>query len=248
MNTIHSLLVRLLPVSALVFALGVPTTIPAQEFASNEIYADAPIPQLPHVHAIMRAPVQAPRITRHRWLNANNLSIAALVAGEAVDSWGTYRNLSHTKWICGDSPAFAGGYDTNVPGEISGPRDVQAVCGAGPAGQQANWAFDVSRVGYFSEGGWVTQFGLSGDRNYAGVEGWNLVNDAGWYLIARRLGRRKDWIGKSGPALNFGRGMVHLELGIGNFLTVSHHQNPNTLDLHLPKDSNYTAPRWWGKR
>ena len=42
--------------------------------------------------------------------------------------------------------------------------------------------------------------------------------------------------------------MVHLELGIGNFLTVSHHQNPNTLDLHVPKDSNYTAPRWWGKR
>ena len=60
------------------------------------------------------------------------------------------------------------------------------------AGQQANWAFDVSRVGYFSEGGWVTQFHLSGDRNYASVEGWNLVNDAGWYLIARRLGRRRD--------------------------------------------------------
>ena len=67
------------------------------------------------------------------------------------------------------------------------------------------------------------------------------------YLFARHLGRRADWIGKCGPALNFGRGIVHLELGIGNFIAVGHDQNPNTLDLHVPKDSSYTAPRWWGK-
>lgn len=247
MNASNCLLVQLVPVSVLMFTLGIPTTVPAQEIAANVIYPDAPIPRAPHVFAIMKVPAQTPRLARHRWLNANNLSIAVLVAGEAVDTWGTYRNLSHTRWLCGNSPAFADGYDTNVPSEISGIRDVQTVCGAGPAGQQANWAFDVSRVGYFSEGGWVTQLGLSGERNYAGVEGWNLANDVGWYLVARHLGKRKDWIGKCGPALNFGRGLVHLELGIGNFLAVSHHQNPNSLNLHLPKDSNYTDPRWWGR-
>ena len=54
MNATHSLLVQLIPASVFVVALGMPTTIPAQEFASNEIYAVAPIPQLPQVHAIMR--------------------------------------------------------------------------------------------------------------------------------------------------------------------------------------------------
>lgn len=194
----------------------------------------------------MRAPVQAPRA--HSWFTLNKISIAVLAAGEAVDSWGTYRNMTHTKWICGNSPAFDGAYDTNVPGQISSLRDVQSVCGVGPAGQSANWAFDVTRVGYFSEGGWVTQFHLADKRNYAGVEAWNLVNDVGWYLVARRLGKRTDWIGKWGrSALNFERGIVHFDLGIGNFVAVSRDRNPNTLDLYVPKNSNYTAPRWWGK-
>ena len=174
-------------------------------------------------------------------------SVAALVVGVAIDSWGTYRNMTHTKWVCGNSEAFAGGYDTNVPSRITNLGEVQSVCGPGPTGDSANWAFDVTQVGYFREGGWVTQLHLAGDRNYAGVEGLNLANDIGWYLLARHLGRRTDWIGKGGPALNFARGLVHLELGIGNFVAVSHHQNPNTLDLHIPADSNYTAPRWWGR-
>jgi hypothetical protein len=248
MCPVHRLLVRIIPFSVLVIELGITATIPAQEFEANKSDTALPFPPVPFVHAIMKAPVRAPRKLHHRWLNSNTFSIAALVAGEAVDSWGTYRNLSHTKWICGNSPAFAGDYDTNVSGEISSSRDVQNACGLGPAGQSANWAFDVTQAGYFSEGGWVTQLHLAGNRNYAAVEGWNLANDVGWYLIARRLSKRKDWIGKFGPALNFGRGIVHLDLGIGNFIAVSHHQNPNTLNLHVPADSNFTAPRWWGRR
>ena len=250
MYMINSLLVKLRPVSVLVvlmFSMGAATTSTAQEFAANNIYPDAPVPEVLHVHAIMKAPFRTPRTFKHRWLTLNSMSIATLVAGAAIDSWGTYKNMTHTKWICGNSPAFGGGYDTNVPDQISSLRDVQTVCGAGLAGQSANWAFDATQVGYFSEGGWVTQFHLTGDRNYAGVEGWNLANDVGWYLVARHLGRRTDWIAKCGPALNFGRGFVHLDLGIGNFIAVGHHQNPNTLDLHVPKDSSYTEPRWWGK-
>jgi hypothetical protein len=210
------------------------TTSTVQEFEANNIYLDAPIPVL-HVRAIMRAAVQTPQSVKRRWLTVKSMSVATLVAGEVIDSWGTYKNMTHTKWICGNSPLFAGGYDTNVPGQISSLRDVQTVCGVGVAGHSANWAFDVTQAGYFSEGGWVTQFHLAGDRNYAGVEGWNLVNDVGWYLLARHLGRRADWIGKCASGLNFGRGIVHLNLGIGNFIAVSHHQNPNALDLHVPK-------------
>lgn len=232
---------------ALVFAVGLTATIPAQEFNTNNSISDASLLEVPPVHALMR-PLQTPRILRSRWLTLNRTSIAALVAGEAIDSWGTYRNMTHTKWICGNSPAFAPGYDTNVPSEISSLRDVHTVCGPGPIGQSANWAFDTTRAGYFSEGGWVTQFHLAGDRNYAGVEGWNIANDIGWYLFARRLGKRTDWIGKSGSVLNFARGSIHLRLGIENFTAVSHHQNPNTLDLHVPKDSNYNSARWWGKK
>jgi hypothetical protein len=189
------------------FSMGAATTSTAQEFAANNIYPDAPVPEVLHVHAIMKAPFRTPLTFKHRWLTLNSMSIATLVAGAAIDSWGTYKNMTHTKWICGNSPAFGGGYDTNVPDQISSLRDIQTVCGAGLAGQSANWAFDATQVGYFSEGGWVTQFHLTGDRNYAGVEGWNLANDVGWYLVARHLGRRTDWIAKCGPALNFGRGL-----------------------------------------
>lgn len=238
----------LLVVILILFVLGASMSTSAQAFEAKNSYPDAPVPKVPDVHSITKAAVvESPRASTHRWLYLSRASIATLVVGEAIDSWGTYKNMTHPKWICGNSPAFIGGYDTNVPGEISNLGDVQMVCGAGPTGQSANWAFDATRAGYFSEGGWVTQLHLADNRNYAGVEGWNIANDIGWYLFARHLERRTDWISKCGAALNLGRGIVHLDLGVGNFLAVSHHQNPNTLDLHVPKDSNYGAPRWWGK-
>ena len=61
---------------------------------------------------------------------------------------GHVQNITHTKWICGNSPTFAGMFETNVPGQISSLRNVQTMCGAGPAGQSANWAFDVTQVAY----------------------------------------------------------------------------------------------------
>lgn len=244
----NRLWVTQVPISVLaflIFALGA-ATILAQGFDSSSTFPDVRVPEHSHFRAIVQAPIQSSRNFGHRRLTLNSVSIAALVAGEAVDSWGTYKNMTHVRWVCGNSPAFAGAYDTNAPGEISSLRDVQTVCGAGPAGQSPNWAFDTTRAGYFGEGGWVTQFHLAGDRNYVAVEAWNLVNDVGWELVARRLGRRSGWTGKWGPALNFARGIVHLDLGIENLVAVSHHQNPNKLDLYVPKNSNYTAPRWWG--
>lgn len=229
-------------------ASGAQAGVGAQEVDASNIYPDSPMPQVSGASAIIKAAVQTPQSRRRHRLTLNGLSVTALAAGEVIDSWGTYRNMTHTRWICGNSPAFAGGYDTNVPSEISGIDDVLSVCGSGPGGQPANWAFDVTREGYFSEGGWVTRFHLAGERNFIAVEGWNIANDFGWYLVARHIAKRADWIGKCGAALNFGRGIVHLNLGIGNFIAVSHHQNPNLLDLHVPEGSHYAQPRWWGSR
>ena len=217
-----------------------------QEIEASNSYPEAPLPRVSPVRAIVKAALQRPQSPRSRRSKIYGLSIATLAAGEVIDSWGTYKNMTHARWICGNSPAFAGSYDTNVPSEISSSDDVLSACGPGPGGLSANWAFDVTREGYFSEGGWVTRFHLAGERNFAAVEGWNIANDVGWYLIARRLARRSDWIGKCGAALNFGRGIVHLNLGIGNFIAVSRHDNPNSIDLHVPKDSHFAQPRWWG--
>jgi hypothetical protein len=246
MKTIQCL-ATLRTILSLTFLISAPFAA-AQQFETKDIVATVRAPELVRASAITGPPVRLSQSPGHHRLTLNNLSIATLIAGEAIDSWGTYRNMTHTKWLCGNSPAFAGAYDTNVPAAISSLGDVMLVCGSGPGGQSANWAFDVTQRGYFSEGGWVTQFHLAGDRNFAAVEAWNLANDFGWYLIARHFAKRKDWIGKSGPALNFGRGIIHLELGIGNFMAVKHSQDPNSLNLHLPPDSNYSVPRWWGKR
>jgi hypothetical protein len=244
MNRFHRF-IQAPAIAVFLFAISTTRAATAQEFYADNIEANARATVALDVNAMIKARVQRPR--KHRWLTLNSVSVATLAAGEAVDSWGTHRNMTHTKWICGNSPAFAGGYDTNVPGEISSLRDVQMLCGAGPAGQSANWVFDATRAGYFTEGGWVTQLHLAGDRDYAAVEGWNLANDVVWYLVARHLGRRTNWVRKCGLALNFGRGFVHLYLGFDNIIAVSNHQNPNTLDLHVPKSSAYAAPRWWGR-
>jgi len=219
-------------------------TGPAQQMETDHIAADAPRP----LRASMehKPQVESPRSPRLR-LSLNNLSVATLIAGEMIDSLGTYRNMTHHKWLCGNSHAFAGSYDTNVPGEITSLQDVKTMCGQGPGGRSANWAFDTTQAGYFSEGGWVTQFHLAGERNFAAVEAWNIGNDFAWYLTARHLERRGGWIGKIGRTLNFSRGIIHIHLGIGNLIAVRHTENPNSLNLHVPQNSNYSAPRWWGK-
>ena len=124
-----------------------------------------PAPEDSDSHAALEVPIQSSHNAKHRWLTLNRISLDTLIAGEVIDSWGTHRNITHTMWVCGYSSAFNGGYDTNVAGAISSLGDLQAVCGVGPAGQSANWDFDATRMGSFSEGGWVTQWHLSGARN-----------------------------------------------------------------------------------
>jgi len=220
----------------------------AQQLDSHLGQADDTTPQRIDLQIACENPPQVQVDAHRHWSTLRKVAVGTLIGGELIDSWGTYKNVTHTRWVCGNSPAFNGSYDTNATGELTSLPEVGAVCGIGPAGQSANWAFDVSRLGYFSEGGWVSQWHLSGERNFAGIEGWNLANDVGWYLVARQLEKRKGWIGRSGTALNFARGIVHLQLGIGNFTAIRNHRNPNTLDLHIPKDSHYNSPRWWGVR
>lgn len=230
----------------LVFTSSLGTITKAQELHAAKEYADAPASRIISMQPVSKVPEQLPPMPNKAHAIKTAIPVLTLIAGEAVDSWGTYRNMTHSGWICGNSAAFSGGYDTNVPAKIASLRDVERVCGTGPAGQTANWAFDVTQNRYFCEGGWVTQLHLAGRRNYAAVEVLNLANDIGWYLIARHLGRRSDWLRKVGPALTFGRGIVHLYLGLDNLTYVAHHRDPNRLNLYLPVGSNFTSPRWWG--
>src|SRR3569833_71877 len=172
----------LIPLTALILTPGGPR-LSAQDLAVTEL-PSAPVPEMRSV--IAKQPVAAPT-KPHRWLTLNNASLYFLFAGEALDSWTTYRNLTHPKWICGYSPAF-GSAATYISddGKHYDQRTIQhELCGPGPSGQLANYAYDVTRTGAFTESGWVTNLRLTGNRNVAGVLAWNFADDIGQVLIVR---------------------------------------------------------------
>lgn len=193
----------------------------------------------------------APRSDNHRRLNLKNISLTALFASEALDSWTTYNNLTHHKWICGYSPAFG-----NAVMYISGdgthndPRSIQyELCGPSPSGRLANYAYDVTRTGAFTETGWVSSFHLSSNRNVAAVLAWNFADDVAQALIARHLAKRRGLIGKLAPGINFARAIVHIDCGVQNLQFARSHNNPTAWQFHLPDEPTlYPGPRWWGRQ
>lgn len=202
--------------------------------------------------ALVRSlPPAAPRSGNHRRLNLKNLSVAVLFASEAFDSWTTYNNLTHPRWICGYSPAFGSAvtYVSN-DGKRYDPHTIQQdLCGPGPAGQLANYAYDVTRTGAFTETGWVKSAGLAGGRNAAGVIAWNVADDLGQMLVARYLTRRRGVISRVAPAINLARGLVHLDCGIQNIQFARHHRDAGGWNFNVPNEAKlYPAPRWWGRQ
>lgn len=187
----------------------------------------------------------------HSRLTLNRISLSILVAGETLDSWTTYKNLTHHRWICGYSPAFGNAVTyISDDGNRYDPSAIQhQLCGPGPSDQLANYAYDVTRTGAFTETGWVTSMRLTSNRNLAGVLAWNLADDAGQMLIARYLARRRGLIGRFAPAINLARGLVHIDCGIENLLFARTHNNATTWQFHLPNESTlYPGPRWWGRQ
>jgi len=192
-----------------------------------------------------------PVTVKHRWFTVNNVAFTVLVAGEGIDSWTTFKNLTHHKWICGYGPAFGSAVTyISDDGVRYDPQTVQHVlCGLGPSGQVANYAYDVTRTGAFTETGWVTQFHLAGSRNYAAVNSWNLADDLGQFLIARYLSKRKGPARRLGSALMFSRGIVRIYSGVLNIRFARKHRNPNGWYFNLPDEPHfYPGPRWWGKQ
>jgi hypothetical protein len=234
----------------LLLILAATSQINAQQIADN-VVPDAPIQPTYNARAemaIVTAPQEPLRKSR---LNLNTISIAVLAGGEALDSWTTYKNLTHPKWICGYSPALGSAVTyISDDGKHYDPHTIQFdLCGTGPSGQLANYAYDVTRTGAFTEDGWVTKLHLTGNRNVAGVLGWNVADDLGQLLLARYLGKRKSIIGRIAPGLNFTRGIVHIQCGILNFQFARTHNNPSAWRFHLPSESYlYPNPRWWGKQ
>ena len=181
----------------------------------------------------------------------NTVSIAVLAGGELLDSWSTYNNLTHPKWICGYSPAFGNAitYISNDGRRYDAHTIQYELCGPSSTGQLANYAYDVTRTRAFTEDGWVTKFHLTGNRNVAGVLAWNLADDVGQLVIARYLGKRKGLIGRIAPGINFTRGLVHIDCGIQNIQFSRTHRNASTWQFGLMNEANlYPTPRWWGKQ
>jgi hypothetical protein len=198
-------------------------------------------------------PTRPPAVPlKHRqWLTLNKISVAVLFAGEALDSWTTYTNLTHPKWICGNSPAFGNAVTyISDDGKHYDPATIQHdLCGPSPSGQLANYAYDVTRTGAFTETGWATSLRLTGNRNVAGVIAWNVANDVGQMLIARHLAKRRGLIGRLAPGINFVRGLVHIDCGIQNLQFARTNSNATAWQFHLPNEATlYPAPRWWGKQ
>jgi hypothetical protein len=236
--------------TALLVILVATPEISAQQVANN-IVPDAPTQPI-YVEraeiAVFSAPSQPARKSR---INLNTVSIAVLAGGEALDSWTTYKNLTHPRWICGYSPALGNAVTyISDDGKRYDPHTIQfELCGTGPSGQLANYAYDVTRTGAFTEDGWVTKLHLTSNRNVAGVLAWNVADDVGQLLVARYLEKHRGMIRRIAPGINFTRGIVHIQCGILNFQFARTHNNPSTWQFHLPRESSlYPNPRWWGKQ
>ena len=221
-----------------------------QEVASN-LLPDAPVPHTRVVKAVLESVPVSPKPAKHKWLNLNNASIAALVIGEGLDSWSTHENLSHAKWICGYSPAFGNSvtYISNDGNRYDAPTIQNVLCGPAASGQLANYAYDVTRTGAYTETGWVTKAHLAGNRDFARVAGWNVANDIGQFAIARYLGKRKAIARLMGPGMNLSHGIVHLQNAVLNFRFARNHQNATSWRFNLPNEAQlYPGPRWWGRQ
>jgi hypothetical protein len=224
--------------------------INAEEESSNYL-PDAPVAPIGMPHAVLKGYAAAQPVAKKRRLSVNRLSFIFLAAGEAVDSWSTYSNLSHPKWICGYSPAFgdAATYVSNDGRHYDAQTIQKDLCGPGPSGEAANYAYDVTRNQAFIETGWAASFGLADKRNFWGVEAWNLANDAGQFLIASYVGRR--WLpkGRLGSFVNLTRSAVHLECGILNIRFARRNSNPDKWQFRVPDETQlFPTPRWWGRR
>ena len=236
--------------SAILLFLGSASLDRAQEIATNS-FPEAPVPAIHSVHALIKNPSAPQEPAHHRWLTLNNLSIAVLFAGEAFDSWSTYSNLTHPRWICGYSPAFGTAVTyISDSGEHYDPQEIQnELCGPGPSGQLANYAYDVTRTGAYTETGWVTTLHLAGNRDFGGVLAWNLADDFGQMLAARYLSKKKGIIGKLAPGIDLSHGLVHVDCGVLNVQFARTHSNPNAWQFRLPNESSlYPTPRWWGRQ
>ena len=219
----------------------------AQDLASNDL-PDAPSPEIRASIAILPA---APRPPMHRRLTWNNTSVSVLLAGEALDSWTTYTNLTHHKWICGYSPAFGNAvtYISDDGKRYDPPTIQHDLCGPSPSGRLANYAYDVTRTGAYTETGWVTTMGLSNNRNASGVLAWNIANDVGQIFVARYLAKRSKLVRRIAPGINFARGIYHFDCGIQNIQFARTHSNASTWQFRLPNEATlYPGPRWWGRQ
>jgi hypothetical protein len=189
---------------------------------------------------------------KHRWFTTYNMSIAALAVGEAIDTWGTHRNMTHPKFLCGYDPVLGGGGAiSTTEGGTYDLYQLQALCGSSN-GLQANYAFDVTQLhGMFTDGGWAVKWGLAGNRDFVRVTVIDITGDLLHALAMKYLSKKGGWRSKVGNATLLLHAEEHIRLGIDNLRFVADNNDPNTVFKNHPNQMPMwtdSTPQWWGKR
>jgi hypothetical protein len=185
---------------------------------------------------------------KRRWLTAYGESVAALVSSEVVDSVGTYKNMTHPKFLCGYSAVLGSNSAAISTTEIGiGMQQIGNLCGA-PNGRSVNFAYDVTQIGMFTETGLAVKWRLAGNRNYARVEIADITSDVIHVVVVGYLNKKGKWWSRVGNATLLFHAEEHLRLGIGNFQLPN---DPNAVFRDHPNVLPPWAdafPSWWGKR
>jgi hypothetical protein len=190
----------------------------------------------------------------------DRLAEISLAGAEALDTLGTFRNMTHRRWLCGFTPLAGNGVMINghlfSPGSDSGAGTLARLCGVAQLAAGENYAVDVTKYDEsFTEGGWTVQMGLAGRRDFPAVEAWNLALD-GVGVVAQRFlpatGRGR-WARRVFIALNYAHGAAHVGGGVQclNFVD-SPKQTANGFFESRADAAEmvkiYPGPRWWGRR
>lgn len=213
----------------------------------GQAFSSSTLPDAPEVQEA--GPPSAPAPHRHHW-SSSTIVLVALGAGEAVDSWGTYLNMTHPNELCGYNDYWGPGdyaVDNHVYSSSSGPGvgRVHAICGP-----SANYVMNVSLLDKsFTETGWTVQWGLvKDDRHYRSVETLNVAADLfGVALEEYAVHKKVPWLKKVAEAANIAHAGAHFDGGVGDLLFIRHHSAGRFFQGDTAAfEIAYPDPRWWG--
>jgi hypothetical protein len=221
--------------------MGTPPTPTMSSSSDASAFASAPM--------MMATQSTQPSPTKkNRWMTAFNASVAALAAGDVIDSFGTRQNTRHHRFVCGHNPSIGAAISTGDSQDYN-INNLQAICGSSN-GINPNYAYDLTQLGMFIEGSGVTRLGWVGNRNYPRIQTAMIVGDVLNVLAVKYLSKKGGRLRKIGNLTLLLHAEEHARLGIDNLRAVGAESNPNTVFNLRPGSTPdwATGERWWGNK